>query len=551
VRLRTDDRGVTVQIGTVLLFAVLIILMSTYQATVVPQQNEQVEFNHNQQVQGQLQDLRDELRRTAVTGSGGSTSVALGTQYPVRAVFVNPAPPSGSLKTTPPANVTLRNATATGETGDYWDGSARNFSTRGLAYDPIYHVYQNPPTTVYDNGVLYNRFDGANRTLAGQRLVRGNRISLVALNGSLSESASSSATVDLQPVSPATRTVTVRNETSNLSVIVPTTRPASEWEKLLAEELNRSKGDDRHVLAVEEVADRPAVRIVLEPGVYELQLAKVGVGTDVTGTEAHYVTDVSGDNASVSTDGEQKFSVEVRDRYNNPVSGATVNVSTVSDGTVSPQQATTGADGRAAFVYEASGTPGTETVTVNISGTPGARERATFRLHVGGAGNVTYNEDAVANDGPDDGNVPGGINFSVTNQFDQQVTITEITVEPTNGSIDILADRTDGDRKLAREVYVDGDGGDGFVDFSELVFDDNTADGVRLPRKIDLDIDGRANASEPVMSANSTANLYLYEFFHDTNDGANVNMVGESVRITIRYRLESGQVREVQFTVTP
>jgi hypothetical protein len=331
VRLRTDERGVTVQIGTVLLFAVLIVLLSTYQATVVPQQNEQVEFNHNQRVQGQMQDLRDGLLRTGATGSGSSTSVALGTQYPVRAVFVNPAPPSGSLKTTPPANVTLLNATGVGETGDYWDGSARNFSTRGLVYDPVYHVYQNPPTTVYEHGVLYNRFESANRTLAGQSLVRENRISLVAVTGSLSESGSGSATVDFQPVSPATRTVTVRNETSNLSVVVPTTRPASEWRSLLADELNQSEGDDRHVLAVEDVSDRAAVRIVLEPGTYELELAKVGVGTDVTGVEPHYVTDVRGDNSSVAENSTRKLVLEVRDRYNNPVSGATVNVSLVEN----------------------------------------------------------------------------------------------------------------------------------------------------------------------------------------------------------------------------
>lgn len=327
MRLRTDERGVTVQIGTVLLFAVLVILLSIYQASVVPQQNEQVEFTHNQEVQSQLQDLRDDLLRTATTGSGGSASVALGTQYPVRAVFVNPAPPSGTLRTTPPANLTVENATASGETGDYWTGSARNFSTRGLTYDPLYHVYQNPPTTVYDNGVLYNHFDSANRTLAGQRLVDGDSISLVALNGSLSKSSSSTATMDLRSVSAATRTVAVGNESNNVSILVPTTLPADEWRGLLSAEMDETASNpDRYVRAVEEVPDRPAVRLVLEPATYELELAKVGVGTDVTDTDAHYVTDVRGDNASVAENSGRELLVEVRDRFDNPVSGATVNV---------------------------------------------------------------------------------------------------------------------------------------------------------------------------------------------------------------------------------
>ncbi len=379
----------TVQIGTVLLFAVLVILLSIYQASVVPQQNEQVEFTHNQEVQSQLQDLRDDLLRTATTGSGGSASVALGTQYPVRAVFVNPAPPSGTLRTTPPANLTVENATATGETGDYWTGSARNFSTRGLTYDPLYHVYQNPPTTVYDNGVLYNRFDSGNRTLAGQRLVDGNTVSLVALNGSLSKSSSSTTTVDLRSVSAATRTVTVRNETDeNVTLVVPTSLPADEWEDLLSAELNQTKGDDRYVRAVEEVSGRSAVRLVLEPATYELELAKVGVGTDVTDTDAHYVTLVRGDNASVSAGGRQKVVAEVRDRFNNPVSGVTVNLTGAPGSDVAPSTTVeTRADGRATFVYEApADATGTKTLSVNISDSPTPRERATVELNVDGGG---------------------------------------------------------------------------------------------------------------------------------------------------------------------
>ncbi|WP_128476182.1 hypothetical protein [Halorussus pelagicus] len=364
MRLRTDERGVTVQIGTVLLFGVLVILLSIYQASVVPQQNEQVEFTHNQQVQSQLQELRDDLHRTAATGSDGSASVALGTQYPVRAFFVNPAPPSGTLRTRPPANLTLENATASGETGDYWTGTARNFSTRGLTYDPLYHVYQNPPTTVYDNGILYNRFDGANRTLAGQRLVDGNSISLVALNGSLSKSSSSTATVDLRSVSAATRTVTVGNDSNNVSILVPTKRPADEWEDLLSAELNQTKGDDRYIRAVEEDPDRSAVRLVLEPATYELELAKVGVGTDVIDTDPHYVTDVRGDSASVAENSGQELIVEVRDRFDNPVSGTSVNVtldSALSADELAAQgqrgdqltDLTTDAEGRVAIQYDA------------------------------------------------------------------------------------------------------------------------------------------------------------------------------------------------------
>jgi hypothetical protein len=453
VRLRTDERGVTVQIGTVLLFAVLIVLLSTYQASVVPQQNEQVEFNHNQQVQNQMQDLRDGLLRTAATGSGGSASVALGTQYPVRAFFVNPAPPSGTLRTTPAAEFRLENAKAAGETGDYWNGDPRAFQTRGLTYDPVYHVYQNPPTTVYRNGVLYNRFDGANRIVAGQRLVRGNTISMVALTGRLSESSSTSASVDFRPVSSATRTVTVENEDGEaVTLVVPTELSASTWEALLESELDPEQNDpEKHVTAVENVGGADAVRIVLEPGVYELEMAKVGVGSDVTGVGPHYVTDVRGDDESVAEGTSQKLVVEVRDRYNNPITGAKVNLSINSNDPNDPDDALvhlgeskrsfedlrTDSEGQVTVRFEAgefNGNTREEEVNVSIEDVPNsdfdaeAKENLTFDLQVysGGGGSAADQIQPVDDSTPE--SESDSLQFNIENTGDSQVVLTDFAI---------------------------------------------------------------------------------------------------------------------------
>ena len=416
MRLRTDDRGVTVQIGTVLLFAVLVVLLSTYQATVVPQQNERVEFNHNQRVQGQLQDLRDGLLRTAATGSSGSTAVDLGTQYPVRAFFVNPAPPSGTLRTTSAAPLRVENAKAAGETGDYWTGDDRSFDTRGVVYEPIYHVYQNPPTTAYRNDVLYNRFDSADRVVAGQQLVRDNTISLVALSGTLSESSSTTASVTHRPVSPATRTVTVRNEPGeSLALVVPTSLSVEKWEQLLKDELDPDGDDpDGHVEAVESAGD-DAVRIVLESGVYQLRLANVGIGRDLPAVGPHYVTDVEGDNSSVAEGTTRKLVVEVRDRYNNPVTGARVYLSLDSD---EPDDALvyrgessdefsdlmTDSQGRVEVRYDAAefnGDTRKEAVDVSIEDAPNAE------FDPGAKENLTF-EVTVYNTGPGGGNGGSG-----------------------------------------------------------------------------------------------------------------------------------------------
>ncbi|WP_435154768.1 hypothetical protein [Haladaptatus sp. DFWS20] len=89
----------TVQVGTILLFATLIVAMSLYQATAIPTQNAEVEFRHNERIHGQMQDVRNAVIRTGATGAGQRTSVTLGTQYPSRMFFINPPPTSGTLQT--------------------------------------------------------------------------------------------------------------------------------------------------------------------------------------------------------------------------------------------------------------------------------------------------------------------------------------------------------------------------------------------------------------------------------------------------------------------
>ena len=201
------------QIGAVLLFATLIIAFSSYQAFVVPQQNQAVEFDHNQQVHGELQDLRNAIVSMPGGASTTATSVTLGTTYPSRAVAQNPGPASGSLRTQGTGDervaFSIRNATATGETGDVWDGSLRSYDTGVVNYDPSYNVYQGAPLSVYEHSVLYNEFRSGTIVTADQTVVDGRTISLVAVNGSLERTSTGATSVDVRPVSSSQETVPV------------------------------------------------------------------------------------------------------------------------------------------------------------------------------------------------------------------------------------------------------------------------------------------------------------------------------------------------------
>ncbi|QCC51240.1 beta strand repeat-containing protein [Halapricum salinum] len=356
MQLRDDRRGQAIQIGAVLLLGAVVLTFSVYQATVVPQQNSEIEFKHSQTVQDQLSDVRNAIVSTGQIGDGRSVSVTLGTNYPSRTIALNPPPPVGSLgtvgSTNESVNVTVANAEASGETGDFWTGANRSYNTGALVYRPGYNEYQGAPVTWYENSVLFNQFRSANLTVSDQRLLDGDRISLVTLNGSYYASQSESVSLDLRGVSTSSRTVSVTNATadSNVTITLPTRLTRSDWLELL-------DGED-HVANVTTTAIPDAeydlVHVVLERDVtYELQVTRVGIGTEVVRPEPRYLTSRSGSTPTVPEGGQVDFTVEVRDALDNPNSDVRVIAGTRWDNSsVSPTNTTSDGDGTVTLTYQ-------------------------------------------------------------------------------------------------------------------------------------------------------------------------------------------------------
>lgn len=318
MKFRGDQRAVVIQIGAVLLLAALVIAMSGYQATVVPDQNNEIEFNHNQEVQGQLQDLRNGIVSMAGGSRGGSYSVTLGTTYPARTLFVNPGPPSGQLRTLGTGQIVIENATATASEGGsvqaYWNGTTRTVNTTAFAYRPNYNELEGAPTTVYEHSLLYNAHPtGANTTVTDQVLVDGDEITLVTLEGEIQESSSGTVSVNVRELSASSDAVSITNATDGpIRITVPTRSPEI-WSRALPHNAtvvsNTTAAGGDYVLST----------IELDPGKYELQMARARIG--------------DGDRESVDTTAEYLVAVDheaptavvaVRDKLNNPVSGAKV-----------------------------------------------------------------------------------------------------------------------------------------------------------------------------------------------------------------------------------
>ncbi|RLM57105.1 hypothetical protein DVK02_04735 [Halobellus sp. Atlit-31R] len=560
---RGDNRAVTVQIGAVLLLGFLVVSLSLYQATVVPSENRQVEFQHNQRVQSDLQETRNAILGTAASGSSAPVSVELGTRYPNRVVTVNPAPPSGTLSTSSLGTVRIANATADDratpeqdypETADFWNGTTRNYTTKSLVYRPSYANYDGAPTTVYENGVVYNRFRSGNVTLTDQPVVSGRRISLVTLSGDLSRGGASTLAIDPRAVSVSARTVSISNASAseNVSIVVPSELSRSSWEELLRQtgELSESGG---YVTSVEAHPD--GVELVFERGTtYQLKLSKVGVGTNVGDTEPAYLTSVEDLVESPFAGRTYPFVVEARDKYNNPVGTSVLADSqsgAVPDGVVVEP-------GRYRYQYTA-GAAGPDFTNVTYRTAAGGvydvgsasfdgerKENVQYALDVqaaggsggggGGGGGSIGGDSAFGNvvqqsfrGGPD----RGYVKFTVTNQGSSSLTID--SVEVTSNGANRIYESQGGSNEGNTEFYLASDG-------SNAVYESGDS-GTFYSL-------GTVQQTDSTITVNAGSDLSV-TFSQFRNGNSIANMENDDVTVTFYYTDANADPTTVTFQVNP
>lgn len=388
--LRTDTRAQSIQIGAVLLFGVLIVLLSTWQAFGIPNQNEGVEFNHNQEVQQQMTELRTTANSMPDASVPRSVTLDLGVRYPSRTIFRNPPPPAGTVRTVDTGEeayaINITGSPVDENLAQLWNKTGSQYNTGAIKYSPQYNQYQNPPQTIYEHSVVYNKFESEDTTLSisGQSIIEADRISLIFLNGSLSESRVDSTSIDFEPISTQTRTVQIEPEIGEaLKLDIPTRMELSEWESLLDERhevipLSEVNGEEDPFISNDEIQ---TIRIEVDANRnngprdrYKLKLAKIGIGTGTTETDAEYLTKVSGDAETITEGESQRFILEARDEYNRPISSENITATVTNTGDFSggtlinitdsdrkqPERAffnstNTNSEGQVAFEFQADG----------------------------------------------------------------------------------------------------------------------------------------------------------------------------------------------------
>ncbi len=377
-------------IGSLLIFTILILAFSGYQAFAVPDQNAQVEAEHFQTVEDQFSRLQGDAVNAVDSTDVRSTSITLGTRYPSRAFALNPPPAAGRLETTAAGDVEF----ATGESVCRAGGATA--TTRSLVYTPGYGEFAEPRAVGYESRVLSREFEGGTRY--DQRLVRStggaDEISLFLLTGAVSENGVDSYSLELNGSNRHTTTLT------NPQVTLPSRFEAATWE-------NEILGGRSDVTAT-DVGDR--VELSFDGGDYRVSCAVVGLdGTPAftppsdggsTGSDAAYDTewlDPSGEPGTTScSDTRCTLNASISKKLDltagtSPTAqDATVrfSVSDRSVGTVSPATSETGSGGDASTrlrarsngtvkVYAASGGSG-DVIDVTVTDFPPLRTTAVF-----------------------------------------------------------------------------------------------------------------------------------------------------------------------------
>jgi hypothetical protein len=315
-----------------------------------------VEFNHNQEVQGDIIDLQEAASRSGALGTSETVKIQAGTTYPSRLFFFNPSPPSGSIQTEKGPDVKLRNVEAKdSEIQQYLGGGTKTLETKRFSYTPNYNEYRNPPTSTLEYGVLYNQYDNDENVIVNEgSVVRGNQITLTFFGGELSQGESGPVSLETRPASAPARTVSVQPEGGNdIEIKLPTKLSATTWDTDILD------GED-NVKRVDPVTGEDAVVLVLKgtQDTYDLRMSVVGIGPNSPNPPSEYMISRDGSVVKTGQSTPALVTLEVRDKYNNPVADEEIELNLVAEGGGQPtgslaqSSVTTNRQGQATVEYK-------------------------------------------------------------------------------------------------------------------------------------------------------------------------------------------------------
>ena len=421
-----DERAVSPVVGFVLIFALIMIVFTLYQSSVVPAQNEEVEFKHSQTVEGEMSRLNDAIQQAGTSGVPQSATVTTGVQYPDRALAINPGSPAGSLSTGDPQTVTVSGLS---DGSGYWSTNP-TFETRIIGYQPSYNLLQQRTEYTLENGMLIKDFENDNPPTLGSEggLLSddGKRINLLLVAGEYQKSGVTTS-LTARPVSTSTEYVRVGSDGGEISV--PTTLPRDTWTEILGDGFGA--GTPNVKLNGYIGGDPGSVKIGLKNGEsYALRVAEVTLGSSDEPELKYLKSEDSTTEPTVDVGTPETLTVSAHDEFGTFAAGETVEAKIVSgSGTFAGSgsdtaTASTDDGGRATFNYAPGPADAGSTVEIELTLVGGDTGTATLPDGTSKQLNtVTYEFDVPADSDTD----PDDIGSDIDNGF--ALTASTVTVE--------------------------------------------------------------------------------------------------------------------------
>ncbi len=214
-----DSRAVAPAIGFILFIGILVLLLSVYQAHIIPQQNAETELEHHQETRNELRALDNAISAVGSDEKPRFETINLGTAYEDRTLGINPPPPAGTIRTEE-HNISIANES----------GTQTNIPTQFIEYQPGYNELD-IGSTWYEHSVLYlDERDRGNslNVIEDQQIVQDGNATVVALQNEFQETGTGRVTLELYPQN-GVNNVTLPEEDGNYTVDIPTRLNGSEY----------------------------------------------------------------------------------------------------------------------------------------------------------------------------------------------------------------------------------------------------------------------------------------------------------------------------------
>jgi len=300
-RFAADNRAVSAVIGFILIFGILVLLLTVYQAQIVPQQNAQTEFEHFEDNKNEMIELRNAISDAGQNDFSRFADVKLGTTYQTRLFTINPPPPAGSLQTHEAPPIKIWNESD----GNTEDEPELVIPTKFIEYRPGYNEI-NTGSVWYEHSVVYlddGDEDSDSPIIEHQNLDSQNKLTVTALQNDFQRSGTDRVTLELY----TNTSMDVGSVPDDYRILIPTRLDNTYWNdpEVIPEELRAEDSavdSDPELEAYDDFEDISGLNLTNRDTGDSLDINTVGIQSEPKEDEnAVRNTDPSGGSGSASS----------------------------------------------------------------------------------------------------------------------------------------------------------------------------------------------------------------------------------------------------------